>query len=127
MPQTDLPSPARIEAALTAPGAPFEVVRTDDGSPQYASGPRTLREFAETVWAFGDQPFLISDTGTRTYGEFFAEASALARRFLDEDGYGLAPGDRAVMASVDRKPCQSGMDTSHKAPTCGGTGLGVPR
>ncbi|WP_329121387.1 class I adenylate-forming enzyme family protein [Streptomyces sp. NBC_01465] len=96
MPQTELPSPSQVDAALTAPGAPFETVRTDDGSPEYATGPRTLREFAETVWAFGDQPFLISETGTRTYGEFFAEASALARRFLDD--YGLTPGDRAVVA-----------------------------
>ncbi|MEV0092682.1 class I adenylate-forming enzyme family protein [Streptomyces sp. NPDC050738] len=96
MPQTEPPSPSLIEAALTAPGAPFEVVRNEDGSPEYATGPRTLREFAETVWAFGDQPFLISESGTRTYGEFFAEASALARRFLDV--YGLRPGDRAVVA-----------------------------
>lgn len=48
---------ARIEAALTGPGAPFAVVRAQDGeqagSLLYASGPRTLREFVETTWAFG--------------------------------------------------------------------------
>ncbi|GAA1349587.1 class I adenylate-forming enzyme family protein [Streptomyces beijiangensis] len=96
MPQTELPSPSQVEAALTAPGAPFEVVRTEDGSPEYTTGPRTLREFVESVWAFGDQPFLVAESGSYTYGEFFAEASALAHRFLDV--YGLRPGDRAVVA-----------------------------
>ncbi|WP_037647596.1 class I adenylate-forming enzyme family protein [Streptomyces flavidovirens] len=94
MPNSD---PLRAaEAALTAPGAPFEVVRAEDGSPLYAGGPRTLREFVEAVWAYGDQAFLVAESGTYTYGEFFAAASALARRFVEE--YGLAPGDRAVIA-----------------------------
>ncbi|MGX1885326.1 class I adenylate-forming enzyme family protein [Streptomyces sp. NPDC055287] len=84
------------EAALTAPGAPFEIVRAEDGSPLYAGGPRTLREFVEVTWAHGDRPFLVADSGTYTYGEFFAAACALARRFTGE--YGLAPGDRAVIA-----------------------------
>lgn len=88
--------PAAVEAALRAPGAPFAVVAAEDGSPVYASGPRTLREFVEAVWAFGDQPFLVAESGTYTYGEFFAAASALARRFVDV--YGLVPGDRAVVA-----------------------------
>ncbi|MFD5423968.1 class I adenylate-forming enzyme family protein [Streptomyces sp. NPDC127084] len=76
---------------LTAPGAPFAVV---DGV--YASGPRTLREFVETTWAFGERPFLVAESGTYTYGEFFAAASALANRLVD--AYGLRPGDRAVVA-----------------------------
>lgn len=90
------PGPAAVEATLCAPGAPFAVVAAEDGSPVYASGPRTLREFVEAVWAFGDQPFLVAESGTYTYGEFFAAASALARRFVDV--YGLLPGDRAVVA-----------------------------
>ncbi|MFJ5292404.1 class I adenylate-forming enzyme family protein [Streptomyces sp. NPDC088348] len=109
MPQTEPPAepppaspgpaavdPAAVEAALRAPGAPFAVVAAEDGSPVYASGPRTLREFVEAVWAFGEQPFLVAESGTYTYGEFFAAASALARRFVDV--YGLVPGDRAVVA-----------------------------
>ena len=69
-----------LEALLTAPGAPFAVVRAPSGSREYATGPRTLREFAETVWAFGDSPFLVAESGTYTYAEFFAAACALARR-----------------------------------------------
>lgn len=75
---------------LTAPGAPFAV---EDGV--YASGPRTLREFVEATWAFGGRPFLVAESGTYTYGEFFAAASALANRLVEV--HGLRPGDRAVV------------------------------
>ncbi|MFE4373364.1 class I adenylate-forming enzyme family protein [Streptomyces sp. NPDC056835] len=85
-----------VSHILTAPGAPFAVVRAENGSLVYAEGPRTLREFVEPTWAFGDQPFLVAEDRTYTYGEFFAAASALANRFLDT--YGLRPGDRAVIA-----------------------------
>ncbi|MFG2722733.1 class I adenylate-forming enzyme family protein [Streptomyces sp. NPDC048416] len=88
--------PARAEALLTAPGAPFEVVRDESGAARYATGPRTLREFVETVWAFGDRPFLIAESRTYTYAEFFAASCALARRLTDV--HGLRPGDRAVIA-----------------------------
>ncbi|WP_328866691.1 class I adenylate-forming enzyme family protein [Streptomyces sp. NBC_00304] len=110
-PATPAPEPApaagqaaaqaeRVVAALTGPGGPFAVVRAEDG-PQagalvYADGPGTLREFVETTWAFGEQPFLISEERGYTYGEFFAAASALACRL--SEGYGLRPGDRAVVA-----------------------------
>ncbi|MFE7709775.1 class I adenylate-forming enzyme family protein [Streptomyces sp. NPDC057486] len=93
-------SAARIDAALTGPGAPFAVVRAQDGAQAgslvYASGPGTLREFVETTWAFGDQAFLIGAERSYSYGEFFAAASALACRMTEE--YGLRPGDRAVVA-----------------------------
>ncbi|MFJ5113810.1 class I adenylate-forming enzyme family protein [Streptomyces sp. NPDC088551] len=81
---------------LTAPGAPFAVVRAENGSLVYAEGPRTLREFVEPTWTFGDQPFLVAEDRTYTYGEFFAAASALANRFVET--YGLRPGDRAAIA-----------------------------
>ncbi|WNF27606.1 class I adenylate-forming enzyme family protein [Streptomyces sp. C11-1] len=87
---------ARVAAALTAPGAPFAVVRGERGVLEYADGPRTLREFVEATWAFGDAPFLIAGERTYTYGEFFAAASALAVRLHER--YGLRPGDRAVVA-----------------------------
>ncbi|MQS34636.1 acyl--CoA ligase [Streptomyces katsurahamanus] len=82
--------------ALIAPGAPFAVVRGEDGELRYADGPRTLREVVEVTWAFGDHPFLIGESASYTYREFFAAACALARRFADE--YGLRPGDRAAIA-----------------------------
>ncbi|MFI1867527.1 class I adenylate-forming enzyme family protein [Streptomyces jumonjinensis] len=86
----------RAVEALIAPGAPFAVVRGEDGELRYADGPRTLREVVEVTWAFGDHPFLIGESASYTYREFFAAACALARRFADE--YGLRPGDRAAIA-----------------------------
>ncbi|MGA5197752.1 class I adenylate-forming enzyme family protein [Streptomyces exfoliatus] len=76
---------------LTAGGAPFAV----EGG-VYVGGPRTLREFVEVTWAYGDRVFLVSEDGSMTYREFFDAACGLARRFTGE--YGLRPGDRAVVA-----------------------------
>ncbi|WP_329386483.1 class I adenylate-forming enzyme family protein [Streptomyces sp. NBC_01716] len=94
-------------AALTAPGAPFEVVRAENGSLMYADGPRTLREFVETTWAYGERPFFVGGDGTGllTYGEFFAAATMLANRFVDT--YGLRPGDRAALVMGDRPDWQT--------------------
>ncbi|GFN04655.1 hypothetical protein Smic_32110 [Streptomyces microflavus] len=72
------------------------MVRGERGTLEYADGPRTLREFVETTWAFGDTPFLIAGERRYSYGEFFAAASALAVRLNER--YGLRPGDRAVVA-----------------------------
>ncbi|MEU6394111.1 class I adenylate-forming enzyme family protein [Streptomyces sp. NPDC046939] len=94
-----------LEALLTAPGAPFAVGRGEDGRLGYVGGPRTLREFVETTWAFGDAPFLVSEDGRMSYGEFFAAACALARRYVGQEsdgGYGLVPGDRVVVAMRNR-------------------------
>ncbi|WP_217232097.1 class I adenylate-forming enzyme family protein [Streptomyces anulatus] len=87
---------ARIEASLTAPGAPFAVVIGERGTPEYADGPRTLREFVETTWAYRDTPFLIAGEQRYSYAEFFAAASALAVHLRER--YGLRSGDRAVIA-----------------------------
>ncbi len=76
---------------LVAGGGPFEV---RDGV--YVRGPRTLREFVEVVWGFGDAPFLVGDGRVVSYRAFFDEACGLARRMVGE--YGLRRGDRVVVA-----------------------------
>ncbi|MFD7320697.1 class I adenylate-forming enzyme family protein [Streptomyces sp. NPDC059875] len=80
-----------FEGRLVAEGAPFAV----EGG-VYVDGPRTLREFVEVTWAYGDRVFLVSEGGELTYREFFDAACGLARRFVEV--YGLRPGDRAVVA-----------------------------
>ncbi|MFJ7058875.1 class I adenylate-forming enzyme family protein [Streptomyces microflavus] len=94
--QPDPERAERIHALLTGPGAPFAVVRGEQDALEYSDGPRTLREFVETTWAFGDTPFLIAGERRYSYGEFFAAASALAVRLNER--YGLRPGDRAAVA-----------------------------
>nr|WP_202532237.1 AMP-binding protein [Streptomyces sp. SID3212] len=86
---------------MTAPGAPFGVVRGESGGLVYASGPRTLVEFVETTWAFGDRPFLLIGERSFSYGEFFAASSALAVRLVGGE-FGLRPGDRVCIAMSDR-------------------------
>ncbi|MFD0144474.1 MULTISPECIES: class I adenylate-forming enzyme family protein [unclassified Streptomyces] len=76
---------------LVEPGALFAV---EDGV--YVEGPRTLREFVEATWAYGDRPFLVSEDGVLSYREFFDAACGLARSLVDQ--YGLRPGDRAAVA-----------------------------
>ncbi|MFJ7998626.1 AMP-binding protein [Streptomyces sp. NPDC096310] len=101
---------AAAVAALSAPGAPFATVRTENGSLVYADGPRTLREFVEPTWAYGDRPFLLGagsaamDPYPYTYGEFFAAATVLANHFVD--AYGLRPGDRTALVMGDRPAWQ---------------------
>ncbi|GGY60311.1 class I adenylate-forming enzyme family protein [Streptomyces omiyaensis] len=77
--------------SLVAEGAPFEV-----RGGVYVGGARTLREFVEVVWGYGDRPFLVSEAGTVGYREFFDAACGLARRLVGE--YGLRRGDRVVIA-----------------------------
>ncbi|MFF0476761.1 class I adenylate-forming enzyme family protein [Streptomyces sp. NPDC004284] len=76
---------------LGAPGGLFEV----EGG-VYVGGPRTLREFVEVTWGYGDRVFLVAEDARWTYREFFDAACGLARRLVGE--YGLGPGDRAVVA-----------------------------
>ncbi|MGW8768332.1 class I adenylate-forming enzyme family protein [Streptomyces sp. NPDC055815] len=76
---------------LCGAGAPFAV---EDGV--FVGGPRTLREFVEVTWGYGDRVFLVAEGVTMTYREFFDAACGLARRLVGE--YGLRPGDRAVVA-----------------------------
>ncbi|KKZ74450.1 acyl-CoA synthetase [Streptomyces showdoensis] len=62
----------------------------------YVGGPRTLREFVEATWAYGERPFLVAEDRVLSYREFFDAACGLARRLVDV--HGLRPGDRAVVA-----------------------------
>jgi len=86
---------ARVQAALRAPGSPFETEATPHG-PRYRQGPRTLREFLESTRAHGERVFLSTDSGDWTFAAHWSAAAALARHFLD--GCGLRPGDRVVVA-----------------------------
>ncbi|GAA0675999.1 class I adenylate-forming enzyme family protein [Kitasatospora atroaurantiaca] len=85
----------RVQAALRAPGMPFEVEPTPRG-PRYLRAPRTLRELLESTRAHGDRPFLVAESGSYTFAEHYAAAAGLAHRYRET--YGLQRGDRVVIA-----------------------------
>ncbi|MFI9269567.1 class I adenylate-forming enzyme family protein [Kitasatospora sp. NPDC052896] len=92
---TSLAVVARVQAALAAPGTPFETVETPHGR-RYVNGPVVLRDLLDATRAHGDRPFLrLGDRGY-TFAEHHAAAAALAHRCLEH--YGLRPGDRLAIA-----------------------------
>ena len=103
-----VPTIAEVHAALTAPGAPFEmedvVVR---GVPMRAwkHAPTSLRQILEASRAHGDAEFIVFDgeaagvTGDfdrLSFDRHFRAAAALAHRLID--AYGVRPGDRVAIA-----------------------------
>jgi len=94
----------RPPTALTAPGGPFATEERTVGGrtlPVYVNGPQVLRDLLESTRAHGDRVFLRSADRAYTYAEHYAAAAALACRLLaaeDTGGYGLARGDRVVIA-----------------------------
>ena len=96
-----LPDAAR--AALTGPGAPFEMVEEEVLGARmrvFARRPRSLRQVLETAGErFGDQPFLIFPERTFTHRSLAepvgAVAAALQRR------YGVGPGDRVAVVAAN--------------------------
>ncbi|MER5862171.1 class I adenylate-forming enzyme family protein [Kitasatospora sp. NPDC002040] len=85
----------RVQAALRAPGAPFEVEATPDG-PRYLRAPHTLRELLDATLAHGDRPFLVAASGRYSYAGHHGAAASLATHLLG--AYGLRPGDRVAIA-----------------------------
>jgi long-chain acyl-CoA synthetase len=97
---------AQAHAALTAPGAMFEmeplaqdgrVVRT------WANGPKTLVELFLAARAFGDREFLIYEDERITYDAFARAAMAFAQSLMAR---GVKKGDRVcvVMRNLPEWP-----------------------
>ena len=84
-------------AALTAPGAPYELgERTIRGAAQrvFMTGPDTLRTlFADTV---SDATFTVYEDERLTFAEAYATASQLAHALIHQ--YGVAKGDRVAIS-----------------------------
>ena len=103
-----IPSIAEVHAALTAPGALFEmedvVVR---GVPMRAwkNAPASLRVILEGSRAHGDLEFIVFDSEAAgvtspfdrlTFEDHYRASAALATRLVDE--YGIRKGDRVSIA-----------------------------
>lgn len=92
-----------IEARLTAPGAPFEVVTEEVfGEPTRVFKERmpSLRALLAASAAHGDAEYLVCDDGRRiSYAEHFRRVAKLAAALRDR--YGVRPGDRVAILAAN--------------------------
>ncbi len=86
-------------AALTAPGAPFEMeekVISGIATRVWKNAPPSLRAVFEASRAQGDRPFLVYEAERLSYAEHYRKAAALARAFAFR--FGIRKGDRVAIA-----------------------------
>ncbi len=103
------PDLAAVTAALTAPGALFEMEDVDVRGVAlraWKHAPPTLREVLTASRAHGDTDFLVYDSAAPgavagrfdrlSFADHAAAAATFAHRLVDE--YGIVPGDRVSIA-----------------------------
>ena len=90
---------AEAVAALTAPGAPFEMEEREiRGVPTriWKHAPANLGAVLEASRAHGDLPFLVYEDERVTYAEHYRRCAVLARALVER--FGIAKGDRVAIA-----------------------------
>ena len=90
-----------IEAQLTGPGGPFEVVReVVDGVDMLVYKDRfpSLRVVAQFAAAHGDKEFIVYGDRRITFAEFLAAANSVSTHLAADAGIGH--GDRVAMSSI---------------------------
>jgi long-chain acyl-CoA synthetase len=86
-------------AALTAPGAPFEVVEADVGGQRlkvFRRTPPSLRELFAISRTRGETTFLVYEDERWSFADVMARVDALGAALVSR--YGIAPGDRVAVA-----------------------------
>ncbi|MHA6195158.1 class I adenylate-forming enzyme family protein [Pseudomonas wadenswilerensis] len=81
---------------LIAPGAPFEVMETEQGTRHFRHAPRTLQEVIESARIHGDREFIVWQDQRLTFTGFFDQVERLAGQLLAR--FGLQPGERVAIA-----------------------------
>ncbi|HKW54240.1 MAG TPA: class I adenylate-forming enzyme family protein, partial [Stellaceae bacterium] len=90
---------AEAVAALTAPGAPYEMQERQIrglATRVWKNAPRSLRAVLEASRAHGDLPFLIYEDERLSFVEHYRRCATLARALSER--YGIAKGDRVAIA-----------------------------
>ncbi|HTO58425.1 MAG TPA: class I adenylate-forming enzyme family protein, partial [Pseudomonadales bacterium] len=90
---------AEAHAALTAPGAPFEMEKAVIRGLEYRvwkSTPRDLRVVFEEMRAHGDKDYIVYEDDRLTYAGAIRASATLAH--LLRDKYGVKKGDRVAIA-----------------------------
>ncbi|HEX7946693.1 MAG TPA: class I adenylate-forming enzyme family protein, partial [Phenylobacterium sp.] len=88
---------AEAHAALTAPGAPFEIeekVIRGILTRTWKTAPPTLRDVFQAGWGFGEREFVVYEDDRATYDAFAKATLTLAHR-LQADG--VKKGDRIAV------------------------------
>ncbi|MDR0279467.1 MAG: acyl--CoA ligase [Paucimonas sp.] len=81
---------------LIAPGAPFEVMETEQGTRHFRHAPATLQDIIEAARIHGDREFLVWQDQRLTFSDFFDQVERLAGQLLAR--FGLQPGERVAIA-----------------------------
>ncbi|EAQ97285.1 class I adenylate-forming enzyme family protein [Congregibacter litoralis] len=89
-----------VVAKLTEDGAPFALETvTIDGAEyrSFAKAPGNMGDYFRFMLNHADKEFAVYRDERLTFGESYAQASALARSLIDD--YGVQPGDRVAILS----------------------------
>ena len=84
-----------VVAQLTAPGAPWEVLRDEQGVPFYKLAPANLVEALAVAREHGDREFLVYEGERRSFSQLMKEADEIAAAL---QAHGIVPGDRVGLA-----------------------------
>ncbi len=84
-----------VVAQLTAPGAPWEVLRDDRGVAFYKQAPANLVEALAVAREHGDREFLVYEGERRSFSQLMEEADEIAAAL---QAHGILPGDRVGLA-----------------------------
>ena len=91
-----------IEAQLTGPGGPFEVVTEEvlgERMSVYKQRARSLRELVEASRAHGDKEYIVHGERRITYAEHADLVASVARGLSER--YGVGPGDRVAILAAN--------------------------
>ena len=93
------------EASLTAPGAPYELIRADGARGPvriFRHAPATVPDFLRTLEAFADRPLLVYESRRLCYGQVFGHAAGIAHEL---EYRGVIRGSRVVIAMRNSGEC----------------------
>jgi acyl-CoA synthetase (AMP-forming)/AMP-acid ligase II len=91
-----------IEARLTGPGAPFEIVEEEvlgERMQVIKNRRRSLRELLEASAAFGDKEYIVYEGRRISYAEHLRQVASVAQALRER--YGIEPGDRVAILAAN--------------------------
>jgi acyl-CoA synthetase (AMP-forming)/AMP-acid ligase II len=96
-------TPQEVEAQLTGPGGPFEIVEEDvlgERMPVFKDREPHLRAILEKSAAFGDAEYIVCDDGRRiTFAQHARVVASVAQALRTE--FGVGKGDRVAILAAN--------------------------